>query len=125
MIDIEKLDKIRSGEAFQGDTDKLTTMLSTLDLGELLALRSQIDARLPMTQLSEMNLEEELVRQYLTVQAVQTACLADSETPANQKAQVANSVPWFVSKKEPGCAKAMGTVDQPAPPTSARSSRSS
>ena len=92
MIDHDKLAQIRSGAAFSAPGDPLRAQLDLLDVGELLSLRSQIDQRLPATQLNQMNLEEELVRQYLQVQELQRTTMESMDTPANQKAQVANSV---------------------------------
>lgn len=60
-------------------------------VAQLLALRAEIDAALPATELGDLNLDQELVRQYLVTQALQTSVLADFDTPANQKAQVLNA----------------------------------
>ena len=57
----------------------------------LLQYRAEIDAALPATKLSDLNLEEELVIQYLETKALQASVIGDDETPANQKAQVANA----------------------------------
>lgn len=66
--------------------------LAKLTEGELLYLRSQIDAVLPVTRLADMNLERELTLQLRSAQALQQIVLEDTHTPANQKAQVMNSV---------------------------------
>jgi hypothetical protein len=42
--------------------------------------------------LSEMNLEEELVAQYNAIKRLQAEVMNDPDVPANQKAQVANAV---------------------------------
>ncbi len=60
-------------------------------VAQLLALRAEIDAALPATELGDLNLDQELVRQYLVTQALQTKILADSDVPANQQAQVLNA----------------------------------
>lgn len=91
-FDSEKLANIRSGDAFKGPEAKIFTQLELLDVSELLQLRDRIDARLPATTLSGMNLEEELVRQYLKVQELQAWALEDPDTPANQRAQVCSTV---------------------------------
>ena len=91
MIDEEKLARIRTGAAF-APAVQLGSQLDTMDTDELLRLRAQIDARLPATRLSEMNLEEELVRQFLKVQALQDSVLEDDAVPANQRSQVAGQV---------------------------------
>lgn len=60
-------------------------------MAELLALRAAVDALLPATDLGDLNLDQELVRQYLVTKAFQSEALTDYNTPANQKAQVLNS----------------------------------
>lgn len=66
--------------------------LEHMDVGELLALRAEIDGRLPATALKDMNLEDELVRQFLQVKALQSQVMGNDEVPANQLAQVAGQV---------------------------------
>lgn len=66
-------------------------LLDDMGVGDLLMLRADIDARLPATKLSQMNLEEELVIQFLTVKELQNDVLNSNEE-ANKKAQVANTV---------------------------------
>lgn len=66
--------------------------LEHMDVGELLALRAGIDGRLPAISLKGLNLEEELVRQFLQVKALQTQVMNNDEIPANQLAQVAGQV---------------------------------
>lgn len=58
---------------------------------EMLRLRSEIDRHLP-ARLGDLNLEQELLQQYVRVKALQDEVLADGDTPANQKAQVAGQV---------------------------------
>lgn len=43
-------------------------------------------------RLEDLNMEQELVKQYNAVRHLQDEVMMDPETPANQKAQVANSV---------------------------------
>lgn len=57
----------------------------------LLGLRAEIDAVLPPMRLSEINLEEQLMIQFHTARALQTATLAESFTESNKKAQVVNT----------------------------------
>lgn len=57
---------------------------------ELLALRSRIDSRLPPMQMSALNLEEEVVRQFMTVKALQGEVLSSHEE-SNKKASVVNA----------------------------------
>lgn len=59
---------------------------------DLIDLRSQIDSRMPIRRLKDLNLETELVIQLQTVQRLQTDTLADELIPANQKAQTAGQV---------------------------------
>lgn len=66
--------------------------LNTLSEDELLALKDEIEARLPARSLKDMNLEEELVSQYMRVKSLQTRVLDDEGIPTNQVAQVAAQV---------------------------------
>jgi len=66
-------------------------LLEGLDDKALLVLRGRIDAKMKI-DLSRMNLAEELGLQYKSGMALLTDVQADKETPANQKAQVFNSV---------------------------------
>ena len=63
-----------------------------LSVAELRALRREIEQRLPKDEIGELDLEQELVGQYREVKALMTLVIDDMDTPANQKAQVANSV---------------------------------
>lgn len=65
--------------------------LDGMSLQELLDLRSQIEKRLPASKLGNINLERELVLQLRAHQELQGAVLADDDTPANQRAQVASA----------------------------------
>lgn len=66
--------------------------LENFSLADLLSLRAEIDRRLPAKAMRDMNLERELVLQYQATLELQNRVLGDSETPANQKSQVANAV---------------------------------
>lgn len=92
MLDNEKYEKVTSGEAFGGDRPEIYEDIKDWDVEELLNLRSEIEALLPSTKLKDMDLEKELVLQYHKLQSLQTRALEDDRTPANQLAQVANSV---------------------------------
>ena len=59
---------------------------------DLLDLRSRIDELMPTRGLKDFNLETELVLQLQAVQRLQNDVMADDETPANQRAQVAGQV---------------------------------
>ena len=65
--------------------------IDTYSVADLLALRAEIDAALPATALKDLDLERELVVQFQTIKTLQSNTLDDDETPANQKAQVANA----------------------------------
>jgi hypothetical protein len=66
--------------------------LDDLDVGQLIELREQIEQRLPATLLANLNLEKELVIQFLAIKSMLSKIVDDDKTPANQRAQVANSV---------------------------------
>lgn len=68
------------------------TDLQNLSVDELLSLRSEIDELLPARALGDIDLEHELVVQFLAVKSLQANVLQDDNTAANQKAQVANAV---------------------------------
>lgn len=67
-------------------------LIESMDVESLLDLRARIDKCLPATALKHMDLEQELVIQFQTLKMLQTITLEDKDTPANQMAQVANSV---------------------------------
>lgn len=73
----------------QGFTDRA---LDAYTLQELLDLRARIERRLPARSLKELDLERELTLQFLALQQLQNDVIDDGDTPANQKAQVANSL---------------------------------
>ena len=73
----------------QGFTDRA---LDACTLQELLDLRARIERRLPARSLKDINLERELVLQVMALQELQNSVIDDDDTPANQKAQVANSL---------------------------------
>lgn len=75
--------------AEQGFTDRA---LDAYTLQELLDLRARIERRLPARSLKDLDLEAELALQFLALQQLQNAVIDDDDTPANQKAQVANSL---------------------------------
>lgn len=66
--------------------------LDDLDVGGLLALRDEIDQRLPALKLTDMSLDEELILQFMRVRDLQTKVLDDSRISAQQKSTVVNSV---------------------------------
>ena len=85
-----------SHDARESPTRRLNWDALPLDL--LLKYRDEINARLPPTKLSDMDLESEMLLQYHTVRALQTSVLTDDDIPPNQRAQVANSVTASLNK---------------------------
>lgn len=71
--------------------------LANLDDAGLLELRNRIDARLT-TDISQLNLTEELGLQFRAGKLLLAKVQEDAETPANQKAQVFNSVSAMLTK---------------------------
>jgi hypothetical protein len=65
--------------------------LEGLDDSELLTLRHRLDKKLNL-DLTQLNLAEELGMQYRSGQILLASVQDDKDTPANQKAQVFNSV---------------------------------
>ncbi len=63
-----------------------------LSVDELLEMRAQIDAKLPVKNLKDMDMARELVLQVQALQALQRRVLREEETPANQVAAVANAL---------------------------------
>lgn len=64
--------------------------ISLYDQGELLALRDRIDGLLPPMTMASMNLEEAIVRQFMTVKELQNKVLSGNDEP-NKKASVVNA----------------------------------
>lgn len=64
---------------------------------DLLELRTLIDQKLPARALKDMNVEMEMVLQFMALQALQTRVINDDDVPANQQAQVANSLSASIS----------------------------
>lgn len=92
MLNEEKFEKIVSGEAFTPLQLQVHNDIRDWNIEELLNLRAEIDKLLPSTKLKDMDLEKELILQYHRVLALQTRVLEDTNTPANQMAQVSNAV---------------------------------
>lgn len=84
MFDPDKLD------AAPVATEDPFDFVATLEQEQLLELRARIQARLPMS-LTDLDLESELVLQYQQGKVLLAKVINDHGTPANQKAQVANS----------------------------------
>ena len=58
---------------------------------ELLELLKRVKTLLPAVKLKDLDLEEELVLHFLNLKELMNEVLYDEDTPANQKAQIANS----------------------------------
>lgn len=65
---------------------------SVYSVAELSRMRDEITKELPSLELSNMNLEEEMLLQYHTLRELQGLVMDDVDVPVNQRAQVANSV---------------------------------
>ena len=94
VVDADRLADVRRMMAGEGamPTKVTPAMLDGLTHQELRALREVIDRKLPDNSLDELNLEKELVSQYMLVKRLQDAVITDEEIPLNQRAQLANSV---------------------------------
>lgn len=94
MFDPEKEARIRTMEAEDVANSLDSYGLGGLSKSELRALYKEVGEMLGETPASvgEMNLEAELVEQYIKTKDLVDDVLADSETPANQRAMVCNSV---------------------------------
>lgn len=66
--------------------------ISHLNQEELVTLYDLVSSRLPPMKLAHLNMEEELVLQLYRAKSLQTKTMEADEIPANQKAQVMNSV---------------------------------
>ena len=64
--------------------------ITTMSEGELRDLRERVDQLLPSANLEDVNLADELVRQFQKVKALQTDVI-NSKSSAQQKAAVVNS----------------------------------
>lgn len=72
--------------------DLIAAALSSATIQDLLAIRAEVERRLPNANLRDLDLHRELVLQVLALQQLQGTVLDDPDTPANQRAQVANSL---------------------------------
>lgn len=88
MIDESKVKNFGRGD----ETSTSPFRWSALPLETLLRYLDEIRQVLPATTLLDMNMEEELILQFQAVRTLQNTILDDISVPANQKAQVANSV---------------------------------
>lgn len=89
MFDQAMLKNASKADFLSEKPSKVT--LSGLNIHELMALRSEIDTFLPSLSIMDMDLEGELLLQYAQTKALLASVVEDSETPANQKAQLMNT----------------------------------
>lgn len=88
LADVQRM--MAAGGSVSGATGRVS--LDGMTHQQLRELREEIDRKLPDNSLDELNLEKELVGQYHKTKLLMDEVLHDDETPANQRAQVANSV---------------------------------
>lgn len=72
-----------------GNSSRETNNLDLLSQGELLKLRADIDVRLNLGKIEDIDLGEELTIQLRTVKLLQSDAHEEDDTPYNQKAQTA------------------------------------
>lgn len=89
--DDNALPSIRSTGS-SGKRSASVTNWSIHTVAELIQFRDEINAHLPPTELSELNLEQEVLLQFHVMRELQSDVLAEKDLPANQRAAVANSV---------------------------------
>ena len=94
-VDSDRLADVQrmlAGGAAAAPTKVTPAMLDGLTHQQLRELREMIDRKLPDNSLDELNLEKELVSQYMLVKRLQDAVITDDTIAPNQRAQVANAV---------------------------------
>lgn len=89
MIDPAKLAQVKVAVA---GGEPVQDPLRSLSDADLRRLRREINVLVPEATLGTMNLESELIEQYNKTKDLMDDVLHDEGCPANQKAQVANSV---------------------------------
>lgn len=77
--------------------EKIRKPISEIDVAscsvsELLAFRQAVTAALPVRELKDINLSQELVLQVLALQQAQANALLSEDTPVNQLAQAMNAL---------------------------------
>lgn len=88
-----RLDAAKEGRGDQGGKLKDQPILwdhCTLD--QLLQYHAEIERRLPPLSLGHISVEREIILHFHTARALQAAVMSEEGVPANQRAQVANSV---------------------------------
>ena len=90
------IDELKAAQAFTSEEPRRSW--KGLPLHELLRMRDEITEALPQGTLSSLDMEAELVLQYLATRALQSDVMDDESIPPSQKAQVANAVSACLSK---------------------------
>lgn len=97
LFSSEKLTQLSQPKAEAPTRRASVSDLDHLSVEDLLDLRGQIDRRLPATSLADLNLETELVLQLQQIKHLYAAVSDERDVPANQKAQIANSLTAIIS----------------------------
>ena len=90
LVDQERYAAIQT--RLRGEAPDVVDPLATLSPADLRRLRSEIDRLLPDDSVKGMDLGDELVQQYHKTKQLMDDTLDSDDCPANQKAQVCNSV---------------------------------
>lgn len=78
-------------------TNILQIDLDGMTVDDLLELRAAVYEKLPQKSLNDLDMAQESVLQLLTLQKLQRDVADDNDVPANQRAQVGNSVTSMIS----------------------------
>lgn len=92
MIDEDKLKELEAGRAPSSDYSRALAMVSSLTLSDQRRIQESLGRLFPVESLDSLNLEEELVSQYVKIRDLMDDVYRDDSVAANQRAQVANSV---------------------------------
>lgn len=84
--------KVSATSGKVSDLGHIQALVKSMSDSEFAVLCAAVDAARPSKALADMNLEHELLEQFETVKTLQNEVLIDESVPANQKAQVANTV---------------------------------
>lgn len=76
----------------------LKDSIKLLNNRELVDLREEINRHLPGVGIKDLDMDRELVTQLTVMRELQVEVLSDELIPANQKAQVGNSVTTIIDK---------------------------
>ncbi len=90
MFDLKKPEKAMEMSQNSSNSSK-NSVLTGLSEADLIELRTQIDAALPVKRLKEMSLEEEMVLQYRQVRALQAEVINNDAIEPQKQASVVNA----------------------------------